>query len=219
MPSSDSRGRGTEELRRHGEQNHTEARRVDLLAFGPHPDDIEIGLAGTIARHVSEGYRVGLCDLTRGELGSNGTPEERAAEAEEARVVLGADWRVNLGWPDGRIAGSDDEIRQVVGLLRRCRPRTVAVPYWGDRHPDHRAASDVLTRAVFMGGLARFAPGVPGPDGPAWRADWICYYFINDAVTPSFAVDVSAHYDRSGRRSPAIAPSSRRDRPSGSRRA
>ncbi len=170
---------------------------VDLLVFGPHPDDIEIGFAGTVALHVSQGYRVGLCDLTRGELGSNGTPDEREAEAEAARAVLGAGWRVNLRWPDGGITGSDAQIADVVGLLRRCRPRTVAVPYWEDRHPDHRAASDVLTRAVFKAGLSRFAPHVPDgqPAGSAWRPEWLCYYFINDAAAASFAVDVSAHYD------------------------
>jgi N-acetylglucosamine malate deacetylase 1 len=170
---------------------------VDLLVFGPHPDDIEIGFAGTVALHVSQGYRVGLCDLTRGELGSNGTPEEREVEAEAARAVLGADWRVNLGWPDGGITGSETQTADVVALLRRCRPRTVAIPYWEDRHPDHRAASDVLTRAVFRAGLSRFAPGVPEaqPAGPGWRAEWLCYYFINDAAAPSFAIDVSAYYE------------------------
>src|SRR5690349_14071041 len=126
---------------------------VDLLVFGPHPDDIEIGLGGTVALHAAFGFRVGLCDLTRGELGSNGTPEERVTEAEEARGVLGADWRVNLGWPDGGISGTDNQLRDVVRVIRRSRPATVALPYWDDRHPDHRAASDVLARAAFKSGL------------------------------------------------------------------
>lgn len=164
---------------------------IDLLAFGPHPDDIEIGFGGTVALHAALGFRVGLCDLTRGELGSNGTPGEREAEAEAARVVLGAAWRVNLQWPDGAIDGVPDQITAVVRLIRACRPRTVALPYWNDRHPDHRAASDVLSRAAFKSGLRRFAPG----DGEAWRPDWVCYYFINDADPASFAIDVSAHYE------------------------
>ena len=169
---------------------------VDLLVFGPHPDDLEIGLAGTIALHTSLGYRVGLCDLTRGELGSNGTPEEREAEADEARDVLGADWRVNLRWADGGITGTDQQMTDAVQLIRRSRPRTIAIPYWQDRHPDHRAASDVLTRAAFKSGLRRFQAPEAGRDGDSWRADWLCYYFINDSVAPSFAVDVSAHYER-----------------------
>jgi N-acetylglucosamine malate deacetylase 1 len=165
---------------------------VDLLVFGPHPDDIEIGLAGSIAAHVAQGYRVGMVDLTRGELGSNGTPEQREAEADAAREVLGAAWRVNLRWPDGRINGSDEQIAAAVRLIRQARPKTIALPYWADRHPDHRDASHVLTRAVFNAGLRRVSIG---DDEPAWRADWVCHYFINDAVEVSFAIDVSAHYD------------------------
>ena len=166
---------------------------VDLLVFGPHPDDIEIGLAGVVALHTARGYRVGLCDLTRGELGSNGTPEEREAEAEAARAVLGADWRLNLRWADGGITGSETQIAEAVQVIRRCRPRTIALPYWDDRHPDHRAASDVLTRAAFRSGLRRVDAG---SDKAPWRAGWLCYYFINDSVPPSFAVDVSEFYGR-----------------------
>jgi N-acetylglucosamine malate deacetylase 1 len=159
--------------------------------FGPHPDDIEIGFGGTVALHAADGATVGLCDLTRGELGSNGTPEERAREAEAARAMLGADWRHNLEWPDGAITGSDQQIIAAVRLVRECRPRTIAIPYWDDRHPDHRTASDVLTRAAFKSALRRFEPSA----GSAWRADWVCYYFINDSVSPSFAIDVSAQYE------------------------
>src|SRR3954466_3372687 len=109
---------------------------VHLLVFGPHPDDLEIGLGGTIALHAAIGFRVGLCDLTRGELGSNGTPEEREAEGEAARAVLAAARRVNLHGPDGGIAGSPEQIVDAVRLIRACRPRTIALPYWNDRHPD-----------------------------------------------------------------------------------
>lgn len=164
---------------------------VDLLVFGPHPDDLEIGFAGSAALHAAQGLRVGLCDLTRGELGSNGTPEEREREAEAAREVLGSSWRVNLRWPDGGIDGRESQILDVVRLVRSTRPRTAVVPYWNDRHPDHRAASDVLTRAIFKSGLRRFAPEAGGP----WRPEWICYYFINDSDPASFGIDVSAHYE------------------------
>jgi bacillithiol biosynthesis deacetylase BshB1 len=163
---------------------------LDLLVFGPHPDDIEIGLGGTVARHAARGDRVGLCDLTRGELGTNGTPEERVREAEEARAVLGAIWRGNLCWPDGGIDGTAGQIRAAAELIRRARPRVVAIPYWRDRHPDHVAASRVLTDAVFKSRLRRYAA-----DGEAWEGEWVCYYFINDASRASFLVDVSEHYD------------------------
>lgn len=164
---------------------------VDLLVFGPHPDDIEIGFGGSVALHSAQGFRVGLCDLTRGELSSNGTPDEREAEAEAARAVLSACWRRNLRWPDGGITGNDEQIASAVRLIRQCRPATIALPYWDDRHPDHRAASETLTRAAFMSALRRFDPDA----GHAWRPGWICYYAINDPVPVSFAVDVSAHYD------------------------
>src|SRR5436190_5502529 len=115
---------------------------VDLLVFGPHPDDLEIGLGGTIAKQTALGFAVGLCDLTAGEMGSNGTVEERLAEAEAARAVLGARWRVNLRLPDRAVGTNADHARTVAGLVRRARPRTVAVPYWTDRHPDHVASSE-----------------------------------------------------------------------------
>ena len=164
---------------------------VDLVAFGPHPDDIEIGLGATIARHTDAGYHVGLCDLTAGELSSNGTPEQRRGEADAAARVLRVAWRENLGWPDGGIARTPESIRSAVEFIRRHRPRTIAVPYWDDRHPDHRAASEVLRVAAFTSGLRRYETSEP-----AWRVEWTCYYFINDSAPPSFVIDVSAHYER-----------------------
>jgi N-acetylglucosamine malate deacetylase 1 len=164
---------------------------LDLLVFGPHPDDLEIGLGGTIARHTAAGLSVGLCDLTAGELGSNGTPEERLREAQDAARVLGAQWRENLHWPDGGIDGTIEQIRSAVDLIRRHQPRTIAIPYGDDRHPDHVAANRVLTVAAFRSGLRRFETALP-----AWRADWVCQYFINDSVKPSFVIDVSDVYDR-----------------------
>jgi len=164
---------------------------VDLLVFGPHPDDLELGLGGTIARETSAGRQVGLCDLTAGELGTNGTPEIRRAEAAEAARVLGAAWRENLGWPDGAIDSTPEMVRSAVDLIRRHRPRAVAVPYWQDRHPDHRAASRVLDEAAFKSGLAKYETGAA-----PWRPEWLCYYFINDGAPASFVVDVSDHYER-----------------------
>lgn len=164
---------------------------IDLLVFGPHPDDAEIGLGGTIARHTAAGHSVGLCDLTAGELSTNGTPDERRREADAAARVLKVQWRDNLAWPDGRIATTPDLVRSAVDALRRHRPRTIAVPYWHDRHPDHVAASHVLTAAAFKSGLRRYDTGAD-----PWRPDWICYYFINDGAPASFVVDVSAHYEK-----------------------
>lgn len=163
---------------------------VDLLAFGPHPDDIEIGIGGTLAKHAALGHRVGLCDVTAGEMASNGTVDERLAEGEQARVVLGALWRANLRIPDRSIGSDPNHIRRAAELVRRARPRVVALPYWSDRHPDHVAASHLLTEAVFSAGLRRYPAA-----GEAWKPEAVCYYFINEMGPPSFVVDVSDHYE------------------------
>ena len=163
---------------------------VDLLAIGPHPDDIEIGIGGIVAKHAALGHKVGLCDLTAGEMGSNGTVDDRLAEAEAARIVLGAGWRVNLRLPDRAIGSDLSHVRLVAGMIRRARPKVVALPYWSDRHPDHVAASALLTEGVFSAGLRRYQA-----EGDAWKPESVCYYFINDSATPSFVVDVSDHYE------------------------
>ena len=163
---------------------------LDLLAFGPHPDDLEIGLGGTLAKHAALGHSVGLCDLTRGEMSSNGTPEQRVQEAEAAREVLGAAWRENLALPDRAIGTSPDHTRCVVEMIRRVRPRTIAIPYWKDRHPDHESSAAMLRDAVFNAKLKRYdAAGEP------WQPESVCYYFINDSGPVSFVVDVSDYYD------------------------
>jgi bacillithiol biosynthesis deacetylase BshB1 len=163
---------------------------IDLLAFGPHPDDLEIGLGGTLAKHAATGHSVGMCDLTRGEMSSNGTPEERLKEAEQARKVLGVSWRENLHLPDRAIGSSPDHVRTIVELIRRWQPRAVALPYWQDRHPDHVASASLLRESLFNAKLRRY-----DADGAPWQPEWACFYFINDSVAPSFVIDVSEHYD------------------------
>jgi N-acetylglucosamine malate deacetylase 1 len=163
---------------------------VDVLVFGPHPDDLEIGMGATVAHHVANGLSVGLCDLTRGEMGTNGTPDERMREAEEARVVLGAAWRVNLGLPDRCLRNTPDHVRPVVELIRSCRPSAIALPHESDRHPDHVAAHGIVRDAAFSSGLRRYEA-----EGAPWKPDWLVCYFINNSVEPSFVIDVSEHYE------------------------
>ncbi len=163
---------------------------VDLLAFGPHPDDLEIGLGGTLAKHAALGHTVGLCDLTRGEMATNGSPDERVKEAEDARRVLGAAWRENLGLPDRAIGSTPDHARRVAELVRRSRPRAIALPYWQDRHPDHPAAAVMLRDGVFNAKLRRYEA-----EGEPWQPEWVCFYFINDSGPASFVVDVSDYYE------------------------
>jgi bacillithiol biosynthesis deacetylase BshB1 len=163
---------------------------VELLVFGPHPDDLEIGAGGTVAKHAAMGLRVGLVDLTQGEMGSNGTVEERLAEAEEARKVLGAVWRTNLRLPDRAIGSSADHALAATELIRRVKPKAITIPYWSDRHPDHVAASALLADAIFNAGLRRFRA-----EGEPWKPEMTSYYFINESAQPSFVVDVTEHYE------------------------
>jgi len=164
---------------------------VDLLVFGPHPDDLEIGMGGTIALEASRGRRVGLCDLTRGERGSNGTPDERVQEAEAAARVLNAAWRVNLQLPDGALAPEPGQVRAVADLLRRARPLVAAIPFERDRHPDHVAAHALLARAIFDAGLRSYPAS-----GDPWRPARVFGYFINDWDHPDVVIDVSTMYER-----------------------
>lgn len=169
----------------------TDNQQVDIIAFGAHPDDVEIGAGGLIAKEVEIGYRVGLIDLTRGEMGSRGTPAERAEEARAAAGVLGLTWRKNLGLPDGEFEVSKENILLVVEALRTYRPQIIIAPYWEDRHPDHVRASLLIQEAHFKAGLKKVAP-----DLPPYRPPMIIYYYLNKLVPQSFIVDVSAVYEK-----------------------
>lgn len=167
---------------------------LDLLAFGAHPDDAEIGMGGTIAKHVRSGRRVGICDLTRAELSSNGDPELRAREAAMASEALGLAYRSNLALPDrGLRRLATDDLASIVREIRTLRPRVVFAPYWKDRHPDHVACSELIEEAVFNAKLRRWRPEL---GAPAWTVERLYFYFINDADRADAVVDVTETYDR-----------------------
>jgi bacillithiol biosynthesis deacetylase BshB1 len=161
---------------------------LDVIAIAPHPDDAEATCGGLLAKLSRRGYRVAICDLTRGELGSNGTPEERAAEAQQASQQLGLHVRLNLGLPDGGIDGRESrQIEVLVRLLRRHAPRLLIGPHERSRHPDHAEASELVRRAHFYSGVRRFAPEIPAVDRPVLlRA--LDYHPMPH---PSFVVDIS----------------------------
>jgi bacillithiol biosynthesis deacetylase BshB1 len=173
---------------------------LDLLAFGPHPDDVELFCGGLVSSAVVRGHRVGIVDLTRGERGTRGTVDERALEAAEAARILGVDARENLALPDAGLApfapsDLEDErspVLRVVECIRRLRPVTVLVPFWRERHPDHEAASALITRALFLARLAKVAcESVHPPFSPTT----VLYYPMRVEAEPSFVVDVSDVYD------------------------
>ena len=168
---------------------------LDVLAFGPHPDDVELCCGGTLALLVARGWRVGVVDLTRGELGSNGTVEQRAAEAAAASAVLGLAHRENLGLPDGSLRAEDpDQLGAVVDAIRRLRPELVLAPWRRARHPDHEAGSQLVTRACYLAGLKRFATGSAMTVAP-FRPRRLWYYPMRVEVRPSLVVDVSAVHE------------------------
>ncbi|TLS53120.1 bacillithiol biosynthesis deacetylase BshB1 [Paenibacillus antri] len=167
-----------------------EAEALDLLVFGAHPDDAEIGMAGTMAKHAAAGLRVGVCDLTRAELSSNGNPTLRAEEAEAASRALGLAYRSNLGLPDRGLVGDAEQLARVVREIRERRPRFVFAPYWKDRHPDHVACSALIEAAAFNAKLRRWMPDVP-----AWTIERLYFYFINDTDRADVAVDVTDYYE------------------------
>jgi len=159
---------------------------VDLLVFGPHPDDVEIFCGGLVVKMVRAGYRVGIVDLTRGETATRGTPEERQKEAEAAARVLGASFRENLRLPDGRLAVDDDTKRPLIEAVRRHRPAVLVGPYPVDAHPDHAATGRLLEEIPFLSGLARYpASGAPHRPRQVWS------YMCHHPFDPSFIVDVS----------------------------
>jgi len=162
---------------------------LDILIFGAHADDAEIGMAGTIAKQVAAGYRVGLCDLTEAELSSNGNVELRKQEAAAAAELLGVTLRLNLGLPDRGLNGSAEQIAAVTAVIREYQPAIIFAPYWEDRHPDHIACSKLVEDAAFNSKLRRYMP-----DKPAVTAPELYFYFINDWRTPDLLVDVTDNY-------------------------
>lgn len=166
---------------------------VHVLAFAPHPDDAEIFCGGILIRCADQGHRTGLVDLTRGELASRGTPEQREREAADAAAILGLSVRENLGLPDaGLSASSEEQARPVVEVLRRIRPGIVLIPWIEERHPDHVAAAGLLQRAIFLAGLAKVA----SPGGERFTPPHVLHYEMRHRMRASFVVDTSAAWER-----------------------
>jgi len=168
---------------------------VDVLAFGPHPDDVELFCGGTLIRLAELGHTTCACDLTHGEKASHGTAEERAREAEAASAELGLAFRDNLGLPDTEVAATPEQVARVVAELRRRRPEIVLAPWVEDRHPDHAAASALIARAVMFAGVRNYAPEA----GPRFVPRRFLYYAMRHRMTPSFIVDTSAAAARKAR--------------------
>lgn len=167
--------------------------KIDLLAFGPHPDDVELNIGGILALHAEE-KDVVVVDLTRGELASNGTPELRQLESENAAKILNLKERKNLSIPDGGIDPYDlEQQKLVIQVLRYYQPKIVLLPYWEDRHPDHSAASKLIDAAIFKSGLTNLHFS---SDLPAYRPERWFYYLQHQHGTPDLIIDISRVYQQ-----------------------
>ena len=163
---------------------------VDLLAIAAHRDDVELTCGGTLAKAATSGHRVGIIDLTQGEMGTRGDAATRAAEAERAAKTLGVAIRVNAGLRDAHLENDEASRKKVVALIRRAKPRVVILPFPVGRHPDHRIASEIGRDACYLAGLAKYAPST---DVEAHRPYKLLYAltYREDPVKPTFVVDIS----------------------------
>jgi bacillithiol biosynthesis deacetylase BshB1 len=163
---------------------------VDVLAFGPHPDDVEIRCGGLLLRCIESGRSAAIVDITRGETGTRGTADERAEEAEQGRRTLGVAVRENLGLPDGFVEPTREAKLAVVATLRRHRPALVLAPYPRDLHPDHAATGRLVEGSLFLAGLRKVGEGEPH------RPTTLLFYMCHHPFVPTLVVDVTSVFDR-----------------------
>lgn len=162
-----------------------------MLAFSPHPDDAELHVSGILLKH-GKNYKTGIIELTRGELSTNGNPQQRAKEAAKAATHLKLSLRENLGISDGKIdSRKEEQHRLIIEKICTLRPAIVLLPYWEDDHPDHREASLLITDCLFKSSLEKFAPGYA-----PHRVFQYFYYSANPRVKPNLIVDVSLEYEQ-----------------------
>jgi len=170
--------------------------KLDVLAIGAHPDDVELTCGGTIAKLVKQGRKVGICDLTAGELGTRGTPEIRAKEAKEASRVLGISIRTALNIPDGNIEQNLENKLKIVRVIRKHQPDVLLIPYHHDRHPDHEHTHRLCRDAMFAAGLEKVRTMDGSTPQPAFRPRKYYCFMQWFEFTPSFVVDISEEYEQ-----------------------
>lgn len=169
--------------------------KLDILAFGAHPDDVELGCGATMAKEISLGKKVGVVDLTRGELGTRGSAEIRDAEAKAAATILGLTVRENLGFRDGFFTNDETHQMEIIKMIRKYRPRIVLCNAIDDRHIDHGKGSKLVSDACFLSGLRRIETDLDGQAQEAYRPEVVYHYIQWKNIEPDFVVDVSDFMD------------------------
>lgn len=165
--------------------------KVDILAIGAHPDDVELGCGGTIAKMISEGKTVAIIDLTKGELGTRGTDETRKEEAADAAKILGISARENLEMKDGFLQNSEEYQMRIVKMIRKYRPEIVLANATDDRHPDHAKAAKLVSDACFLSGLKKIETALDGKNQEFWRPKYVFHFIQWKEIEPDFVIDIS----------------------------
>lgn len=168
---------------------------LDILAFGAHPDDVELGCGATVAKEIANGKSVGIIDLTRGELGTRGTAQTRDAEAAEAAKILGVTERINLGFADGFFVNDKAHQLEVIKQIRKYRPEIVLCNAIDDRHIDHGKGSTLVSNACFLSGLLKIKTELDGKTQEHWRPKFVYHYIQWKHIEPDVVVDVSNYID------------------------
>ncbi|SFN90070.1 bacillithiol biosynthesis deacetylase BshB1 [Algoriphagus ornithinivorans] len=169
--------------------------KLDILVIAAHPDDAELGCSGTIAAHIAKGYKVGIVDLTAGEMGTRGTPELRIEEANKAAEILGLFARENMGFKDIFFQDNQEHQLELIKIIRKYQPDIVLANAVTDRHPDHGKGSDLATNSCFMSGLRRIETELDGKAQQAWRPKFVYHYIQNNYIEPDFVVDITDFWD------------------------
>ncbi|MBS1685668.1 MAG: bacillithiol biosynthesis deacetylase BshB1 [Bacteroidetes bacterium] len=170
--------------------------KLDILAIGAHPDDVELSCAGTLLAQIVRGSKVGLLDLTQGELGTRGTGEIRLQEAADAARVLGVSVRENAGFADGFFQNDREHQLQVIKYIRKYQPDIILANAIHDRHPDHARAAQLVEDACFLSGLPKVVTESDGKAQAAWRPKAVYHYIQSLDITPAFAVDITPYFDK-----------------------
>ncbi len=165
--------------------------KLDILAFGAHPDDIELSCGGTILKHVKQGKKVGLIDLTRGELGTRGSAEIRIAEAEAASKILGVAIRENLHFADGFFENNAEHQLKIISMIRKYQPEIILCNAIADRHPDHGKGAKVVSDSVFLAGLSKVETVEGGKKQERWKTKSVYHYIQERYIKPDFIVDIT----------------------------
>lgn len=169
--------------------------KVDILAIGVHPDDVELSCSGTIAKHIAQGKKVGVLDLTLGELGTRGNAELRVKEANDASKILGLSFRNHLKMKDGFFANDESHQRKIIEQIRDCRPEIVLCNAISDRHPDHGRAAKLVADACFYSGLIKIETTFGGAHQNPWRPRAVYHYIQDHFLHPDFVIDISEHIE------------------------